>query len=443
MLKSTRSFSRLLAIGMALACQAQADSEKRFDFGSGPVANGFTEVTGDSIYTSEAGFGFLGNPEITDVVLESPDALRSDGCVLNDASLFVVDLPEGNYNVNLLVLGGSDQQADLTVKAEARRLMLLNQKITPGAFEEVGFTVNIRTPEFGSDSHVSLNKREIGTVQWDGQLSLEFFAPNTAIAAMKVTPAVDAITVFLAGDSTVTDQREEPWAGWGQILPSFFKQGVAVANYAESGRALYSFRAEKRLDKILSVLKPEDYVFIQFGHNDQKDKSEGAGPFTTYKEDLEEYVAAIRGKRGIPVLVTPMERRRWKDGHPQETLTDYSEAMRQVGAEANVPVIDLHAMSLRLYAALGEQGTKAAFVHYPANTFPGQSEALKDDTHHNAFGAYELARCVVNGINEKLPDLAKHLRADATTFDPSKPDSSNSIVIPASPSRVLEIPEGN
>src|SRR5205085_4565318 len=133
-------------------------------------------------------------------------------------------------------------------------------------------------------------------------------------------------------------------AGWGQMLPRFFQQGAAVSNQAESGLALYSFERQKRLEKILSMMNKGDYLFIQFGHNDQKDKAKGAGPFTTYKTNLKHFVEAARGKGGIPVLVTPMERRRWDGNVPLPTLADYAEAVRQVGAEQSVPVIDLNAM---------------------------------------------------------------------------------------------------
>jgi hypothetical protein len=114
-------------------------------------------------------------------------------------------------------------------------------------------------------------------------------------------------------------------------------------------------------------------------------------------------------------------------------LSDYAEAVRQVGAEEEVPVIDLHAMSVTLYAALGPTKSTGAFAHYPANTFPGQREPLKDDTHHNAYGGYELARCVVEGIRASVPTLAKHLANDLDAFDPAKPDAPEKVAIPASP----------
>lgn len=216
------------------------------------------------------------------------------------------------------------------------------------------------------------------------------------------------------------------------MLPVFFNHEVAIANHAESGRALFSFRGERRLEKILTRIQSGDYLFIQFGHNDQKDKRKGAGPFTTYKEELVNYLEIVREKNARPVLVTPVERRRWKNGQSLETLTDYAAAVRQVGKEQNVPVLDLHAMSLEFYQALGPDDSKKALVHFPANTFPGQTEALEDDTHYSNYGAHQLARCIVRGIRDKIPDLAQKLREPNETYQPSSPDSFDKVTIPTS-----------
>ncbi|WP_341939474.1 glycosyl hydrolase 115 family protein [Marinimicrobium sp. C2-29] len=424
---------------------ANAESQSWwFDFGAGPVADGYRGVDADTRYSPERGYGFVG-ANTPECIRGGEDALSGDACESAEPFTLAVDVPEGNYEVSVL-FGLPESSADTTVKAEARRLMLRSVPTRAGERARATFTVNRRSPEVEGAGSVSLNARETGPpmiAHWDEHLTLEFLGNPAAVAALQIEPAPEATTVFIAGDSTVTDQRNEPWAGWGQMLPAFFKPGVAIANHAESGRALFSFEAENRLEKILNTLKRGDYLFIQFGHNDQKDKSEGAGPFTTYAEDLREYIEAVRGKGGIPVLVTPMERRRWNDGNPGETLADFASAVRQVGEEQGVPVIDLHGMSLELYAALGESGSKQAFVHYPANSFPGQDQALKDDTHHNPYGAYQLARAVVEGIREEVPVLADHLRDPVLAYYPTEPDSPDAVVIPASPVFQLEKPEGN
>lgn len=273
---------------------------------------------------------------------------------------------------------------------------------------------------------------------WDGKLTLEFCGPHPCLRGLEIRRNDRALTVFIAGDSTVTDQTDEPWAGWGQMLPRFLKPGVAVANHAESGLSLRSFVAQKRLDKILASMRRGDFVLVQFGHNDQKDKTPGAGPFTTYKSNLKDLAAKVRAGGGKPVLVTPMDRRRFgPDGRAQPTLADYAEAVRQVGNEESLPVIDLNRMSLAFYTALGPELSKRAFVHYPEGTFPGQKGQLKDDTHHNAYGAYELAKCVVEGIKAGVPGLSERLADGLSPFDPTRPDPPDGFKFPASPARKM------
>jgi lysophospholipase L1-like esterase len=417
----------LTLLAVASTCSGLG-ADFKFDFEPGVPTAGYVQVKPDATYSPGQGYGYLpkGASDIT--------------------KMFAVDVPEGNYDVTIR-FGNPATATATTIKAESRRLMLQNIQTAPGQFQTRTFTVNVRKPPISTGGVTSLNKREMGppiTPDWDDYLSLEFNGSNPGVAAMEIKSNPSALTVFIAGDSTVTDQPNEPWAGWGMMLPRFFQPGVAVSNQAESGLALYSFRGQKRLDKILSMMKPGDYFFIQFGHNDQKDKSPGAGPFTTYKNNLKQYVAAARSKGGIPVLITPMERRRWLGNVPQPTLADYAEAVRQVGTEDQVPVIDLNAMSLKFYSALGPDNSTKAFVHYPVNTFPGQDKELKDDTHHNGYGAYELARCIVEGIKANIPALAAHLTPDAGTFAPSKPDAPEQVAIPATPAAAsAEKPAGS
>lgn len=355
---------------------------------------------------------------------------------------FAMELDEGNYAVTLR-LGNHEHATSTTVKAEARRLMIENVETAAGQFVERSFAVNVRRSSIGNTDRVRLNARELGPPlhpRWDDLLTLEFSGSRPGVASMKIRRAPEAITVFIAGDSTVTDQSKEPYAGWGQMLPRFFGPTVAVANHAESGVALRSFEYQMRLKKVLSQMKPGDFMLIQFGHNDQKDPREEAGPFTTYKAKLVEFVDQVREKKGIPVLVTSMERLRMdQSGRQTPTLADYAEAVRQVGAEKGVPVIDLNAMSLKFYAALGPERATKAFAFYPAGTFPGQNEDLKDRTHHNSYGAYELARCVVEGLRSEVPALAEHLAGDISEFDPSQPDDPESFDLPPSP--IVETPQ--
>lgn len=400
-----------LALSLCSAAVAAPQTLWQFDW----------RVTPRTLYSEATGYGFLR--------LEKPQ-------------IFAAQVPEGNYRVTL-TLGDAKNAANTTVKAEARRLMLENVATQAGELVTRSFLVNVRRAEIAGGGRVSIREREIQSPTWDDRLTLEFNGDNPAVSALKIEKIDDATTIFIAGDSTVTDQANEPYVGWGQMLPRFFNERVAIANYAESGRALYSFKGEHRLEKILSVIKPNDYLLIQFGHNDQKDKSPGSGPFTSYKTNLKYYIAQTRAKGAIPVIITPMERRRWKENAPQQTLSDFAQAAREAAKEENAPLLDLHAMSLQFYGSLGPKKSLKAFVHYPANTFPEQKEALKDDTHFNAYGAYELARCIVEGIKTNLPDLAKNLAHDVAPFDPTKPDSVEAVIIPSSPLKPVVKPAGN
>ena len=268
--------------------------------------------------------------------------------------------PEGIYEVTV-EFGAADADSVTTLKAEARRLMALNVAVPKGRTEIRRFIVDVRRPDYAG-GRVSLKGREDGTPSWDDALSLEFLGAAGRARLISVRPAdPSAIRVFLAGDSTVCDQKNEPYAGWGQALPLFFGPQAAVANHAESGRALRSFKGERRLAKVLAQLRAGDFVLIQFGHNDQKEKGEGVGAFTTYADSLREYVAAVRAKGAKPVLITAVARRRFDDqGKVFESLGDFPEAVRRVAKELSVPLIDLNASSKQVYQALGVEASKAA-----------------------------------------------------------------------------------
>ena len=178
-------------------------------------------------------------------------------------------------------------------------------------------------------------------------------------------------------------------------------------------------------------MKPGDYLIIQYGHNDEKEKGEGVGAFTTYKADLKKFVAEARKRGGIPVLVTPVQRRTFdQNGKITNSHGDYPEAVRQIAREENVPLIDLNAMSKTLYEAWGPDASKRAF-------------APNDNTHHDSYGSYELAKCIVEGIKASKLGLEKFLTPNITAFDPSHPDPIDSFVLPASPKANSVKPLGN
>ena len=417
-----------LALG-AETCRAGADTTSfRFDFGPGAVAPGSIQVVPAAVYSKERSYGFDLGSTVSGVDRGGDDPVRGDYCTSDKPFFFSVDLPEGNYHVTV-TLGDQAGESTTTVKAESRRLMLESVRTARGEFATRTFTVNLRNSRIGSGGRVKLKTREQDVLHWDDKLTLEFNGTHPCLCALEISRVEDAVTVYLVGDSTVTDQPREPWNSWGQMLPRFFKPGVAVANHAESGEALRSFAAENRLEKVLSTIKAGDYLFIQFGHNDQKERGEGVGAFTTYKQSLKHFVAEARKRGAFPVLLTPMNRRTFDAGGKiTNSLGDYPEAVRQTAQEENAPLIDLNAMSKPFYEALGPADSKKAFV---------------DNTHHNNYGSYELARCVVEGIKANHLGIAQFLVDDLPPFDPGRPDPIERVAIPASPQRTATVPEGN
>ncbi len=401
-----------IAAAAATAAAAPAPSILKFAFGNRAAEAGWTQVTATNTYSDRAGYGF--DP---DTELSGTDYLTSE-----KPFLFSVKLPEGNYAVTAL-LNDQSGEAITTVKAEQRRLMLEKIRLHPGTLAPRTFIVNVRTPRISGTERVHLKPRELQTetIDWDDRLTLEFNGQHPTLRALVIQPT-NVPTVFIAGDSTVCDQPAEPWNSWGQMLPRFFQPDVAVANYAESGETIRSSLGAHRFDKIFSLMKPGDYLFMQFGHNDMKDKATNA--LAVYKSNLEKLVDRTRKFGGTPVLVTSMER---KAGVDHDTLAGYPKTGRDVAAEKHCPLIDLNAMSRKFYRALGEN----------------LGVAFQDGTHHNNYGSYELAKCVVEGIQEAKLPLASSIVSDFSGFDPAKPDSFQTFKMPASPMISHEKPLGN
>lgn len=438
--------------GNTVSMQAQSTAvltTYRFDFGTENAAKGYIPVTPHTIYNDYNGYGFHEGAVLEAVNRKSGRALVGDYITSKEPFFFSVCLPDGNYDVKV-ILGDIKGTSATTVRAECRRLMLENVRTEKKQVITKTFTVHkrdsiIRTSHAGMMTKIKLKPREHAYKHWDNLLTIEFNDSLPKVCAVEITPNMEATTIFLAGNSTVVDQDHEPWAAWGQMLPVFFAPGaVSVANYAESGETLLAFRAERRLDKIWSMSKPGDYLFIEFTHNDQKPGANYLEPFTSYKATLKQWITEAYMRQLIPVLVTSMHRRNFdSSGVVINTLGDYPEAMRQVAAEENVPLIDLNEMSKSLYEAWGPEGSQKAFVHYAPNTFPGQTTELKDNTHFNTYGAYELARCVARGMLESNLPIARYLLPEKANFMPTQPDPVAQWYWPLSPMASTIIPDGN
>ena len=380
-------------------------------------------------YSEETGYGY-------DLV--APPAKDS-----KSPFFFSVRVPDGNYKVTVR-LGSRKQAGITTVRAESRRLFIESVPTKKKEFIERTFIVNKRNTHIDGNEYVRIKPREKRKLNWDDKLTLEFNGSVPVCESITIEPADTTVTtVFLCGNSTVVDQDNEPWASWGQMIPYFFDTNVCIANYAESGESANTFIAAGRLKKALSQMKKGDYLFMEFGHNDQKQKGPGKGAYYSFMTSLKTFIDEARLRGAHPVLVTPTQRRSFgPDGHIRDTHEDYPEAMRWLAEKENVPLIDLNEMTRTLYEAMGVEPSKRAFVHYPAGSYPGQTQDFADNTHFNPYGAYEIARCIVEGLKTQVPDLARHLKP-FPTFDPAHPDNPDNFHWDASPFTEIEKPDGN
>lgn len=219
--------------------------------------------------------------------------------------------------------------------------------------------------------------------------------------------------IFYAADSTVAQNTILTWpqTGIGQTLPLYLARGVIVHNHAINGRSTKSFLNEARLAAIENELNEGDFLFIQFGHNDEKiaDETRYTEAFGEYQTNLEKFITAARDHGAHPVLVTPLSRRQFDEaGTLSDSHGDYPEAMKQVGKRLHVPVIDLCKKSMELLQKTGEEESRQWFMNFPAGQFPNYPDGREDNTHLRYEGAMLFAGIIagelknLGGIYEKL-----------------------------------------
>jgi len=433
------SFSRS-AFFMLLSSLVLSATAQSFDFSFAPLKGAkhstAIQVSPADRYgeAKEYGFDFIASPERLDA--QTP-------------FYFSVRVPDGNYRVTV-TLGSRKRAAVTTVRAESRRLFVENVATKKGEQKVVSFVVHKHSPQIDEKRSMRLKKRELTKLNFDDRLTLEINGDAPACAAVSIERDDSVPTLFLCGNSTVVDQDSEPWASWGQMITRWFGPEVAIANFAESGETASTFIAANRLAKALSMMKAGDYLIAEFGHNDQKQRGPGMGAYYNFATALKTFIDETRARGATPIFVTPTQRRSFKDGRIQETHADYPEAMEWVARRENVPLIDLHSMTRDFYEALGEEQSKRAFVHYPAGSFPGQTADFKDNTHFNPYGAYELAKCVIEGMRQLNLPILSALRPDylelypaSAPFDPSHPDALSDFHWNDSPFFEAEKPDGN
>lgn len=362
-----------------------------FDFGLEAAEPGYTKVQPDTRYSLEQGYGFTPDSSVFGRFRGGNDSLRNDFCIPHNA-VFLVDLPDGLYRITLL-LGDILADTNTVIRAGNGKFVLDPLNVPAGQWLRESFSLRIR----------------------DGQLRLSFSGSAPRINALEIQPDTEALVLYLAGDSTVTDQGEAgyPYAGWGQLLPLSFKAGVAVDNRALSGRSSKSFIEEGHLKKIMADIRPRDYLFIQFGHNDSKgDEARHTEPFSTYQEHLRLLLSAARTAGAYPVLVTPVHRRRFNtEGEIIDSHGDYLSAMKELAETEQVPLIDLEQKSRKLFEDYGPEGSKELFMWCYPGEYMNHPAGVQDNTHFQIKGARLLAELVVEGIREAgLHDLLIYLR---------------------------------
>jgi lysophospholipase L1-like esterase len=231
-------------------------------------------------------------------------------------------------------------------------------------------------------------------------------------------PARGGITIYLAGDSTMAEKLPDkrPETGWGEALQKFFNPDkVKIENHAKNGRSTRTFIEEKLWQAIVDKLKRGDYVFIEFGHNDAaRDKTDRYTPPEDYRRNLVRFITEVREKKAIPVLLTPVMRRRFdKDGNFQDSHGEYPDIVRAVASENRVPLIDMHRRSEKVLKQYGVEESKKLFLQLKPNENAKYPKGIEDNTHFSPLGAEVMAGLAVEGIRELKLGLAVFLKPGA------------------------------
>jgi lysophospholipase L1-like esterase len=316
-------------------------------------------------------------------------------CARNTPIVCHFDVAPGNYTVTAWV-GDRDAAGNTSMSVEARRRVLPAVSTAAGTVTQHTFTVNVRNPEGQPTGQ--------GGTGSPG-LNITFAGSAPKLSGLTVQAATNPLVVYLAGDSTTCDQAVAPWTGWGQILPTKVSGGAIVANYGDSGESSGSFLGSSALFPTMKpLIKRNDLVLIQFGHND---KSTSASVF---RGNLTSMINQVRERGGVPVLVTPPVRRHF-DGnrltptaqHVNGVGVDLPAEMRRLGSSLDVPVIDLTARSKALVESLGPTESARLFLRQA-------EDGYKDDTHFSEYGAGRMADLIVEGVREHNLSLVGYLR---------------------------------
>ncbi|WP_421775269.1 rhamnogalacturonan acetylesterase [Gracilimonas sp.] len=233
-----------------------------------------------------------------------------------------------------------------------------------------------------------------------------------AIFGLMAFKQADKPVIYLVGDSTMSDKRisSYPETGWGMPFQYYFTDEVEVQNHARNGRSTRTFMEEGRWDTINETLKAGDFVFVQFGHNDENPTKTRYTPPKQYQQLLRQYVAETRDKGAHPILLTPITRRKFNDnGMIQETHEEYSALLREVAETDDVPLIDMDRKSQALLNEVGEEKSTLLFLHLEPGQNPNYSNGITDNTHFSETGARMMAELVLQGLTELDHELVQYI----------------------------------
>jgi lysophospholipase L1-like esterase len=266
------------------------------------------------------------------------------------------------------------------------------------------------------------------------------------LPAPSLSAAQEPIRVYLAGDSTMARKLPEkrPETGWGEALQLFFNEAkVRIDNHAQNGRSTRTFIEEKRWQTIVDKLKAGDYVFIQFGHNDaSKEKVDRYTPPADYRRNLIRFISDVRAKKAVPVLLTPVMRRRFdKDGQFRDSHGEYPDIVRAVATENKVALIDMHRKSEVVIGQYGVEPSRKLFLQLKPDENPNYPKGIEDNTHFSPLGAGIMASLAVDGIREQKLGLAKYLNASTWKIDNLKEIGGSQLTITGTP-QVFKTPAG-
>lgn len=312
--------------------------------------------------------------------------------MINEPLEIKIPVPNGNYEVCVSIKAHED--TIFSILSQSRRFMAQNIEIKSGCEKDIIFNINVcDTHKHGCD-YYEVKNADI-YILCDGNI--------TATAA--ISP-VDVPTIYIAGDSTVTDQPAEypynpasTFCGWGQMFPQFLKTGIAVSNHAQSGSTTADFMASN-WTAFKDKIKSGDYMIIEFGHNDQKVESLSA--HSGYADNLRYYINYVRERGATPILCSPINRIIFqKDGTLLNLLGEYRDAVKSAAEEMNVPFIDLWSRTTQYFETAGPVKSW--------NFFWGNGTD-RDYTHTNDIGGNVIARFVAQEMikQDVLTDFIKH-----------------------------------